>query len=142
MLKAFHEFLSAVAEETNTHFTDCGEGSYIGAVEFDSGQSQKVLIELNQDEAGDSQVSYYSLVLKEGSWSNNSANDLFESLLSINSSLSYGALALFDGDIILRNATFIKDLDPERFIKSFYYVAAKANELSEELQGSKLKAAQ
>lgn len=142
MLKAFHEFLSAVGEETRTTFTDCGEGSYVGTVEFDSGQAKKVLIELDKDEAGDSQVTYYSLVLKKGSWPTANAHQLYQALLEYNSMLSYGALALFEGDIILRNATFIKDLDPERFIKSYYYVAAKASELSEELQGSLYKAAQ
>jgi hypothetical protein len=45
--------------------------------------------------------------------------------------LDYGAFALLNDMLVLRNTSLLKDCDPHRFVKVLLYIAAKADELEE-----------
>ena len=61
--------------------------------------------------------------------------ELYKYALLLNASLEYGAIALVDKSLILRGSMLLKNCEPERFIKSLFYIAAKADEIEEELTG-------
>jgi len=128
-MQKFDGFIAAIAEGFNLTFHKSGEGAYTTGVEFDNGHVQEVLVTLAWDEADDRQIHYYSVVagIKKDSV------ELFKYALIINSTLDYGALALLDDTLILRNTILLEECDPLRFIKSLTYIAAKADELTEQL---------
>ncbi|RME91473.1 MAG: hypothetical protein D6767_05185, partial [Candidatus Hydrogenedentota bacterium] len=125
MLELFDGFIAAVATETHIPFKKEKDGHYFANVEFEGGRHQKVFVSLGEDEQGDPIIEYYSHV---GSLPKKDA-DLLYRLLETNLKLTYGAIALKDDTIIIHQSYFLKTLDPERFLKSLVYVAAKADEL-------------
>ena len=127
MLEAFDGFIAAVNTETKIPFYKESDGHYIAEISFEEGRKQKVLIFVDTDDAGDSTINYYSKICKLQS------SDLitFKTALELNVTLTYGAVALMDGSLVIHQTYFLKDMDPQRFMKSLLYVAAKADELEE-----------
>ena len=132
MLEIFDGFIGAVSTELQIPFHKERDGEYSTIIEFEGGRRQKVLISFDKDESGDPMINYYSVICKLEV----EAPELFKQSLMMNTSLTYGAIALLeDNSLIMHQATFIKDMDPQRFIKSLLYVAAKSDELEEEFTG-------
>ncbi|MDH4199117.1 MAG: YbjN domain-containing protein [Spirochaetia bacterium] len=132
MLEIFDGFIDAVSSEFHIPFKKENDGEYSAMVEFEGGRHQRVLISFGRDDQGDPMISYYSVICKL----DEPSPDLFREALLLNTNLTYGAIALMDDNsLIMHQATFLKDLEPQRFIKSFLYVAAKADELEEQLTG-------
>ena len=127
MLKAFDGFIAAINTETKIPFRKESDGNYVAHVNFEGAQEQDVLIFLDTDESGDNMVNYYSKVCNV----EHDAMDLFKKALEMNVSLAYGAVALMENSFVIHQSYFLQDLDPQRFIKSLLYVAAKASELGE-----------
>jgi len=132
MLEIFDGFINAVASEMQIPFKKENDGEYSAFVEFEGGRHQRVLVSFEKDDQGDPMINYYSVICKL----KDPSPEMFREALLMNTSLTYGAIALMDDDsLIMHQATFLKDMDPQRFIKSFLYVAAKADELEEQLTG-------
>jgi len=132
MLEIFDGFINAVASEFHIPFKKEADGEYSALVEFEGGRHQKVLISFDKDDQGDPMINYYSIICQL----TDPSPELFREALLLNTTLTYGAIAMMDDNsLIMHQATFLKDLDPQRFIKSFLYVAAKADELEEQLTG-------
>ncbi|OHD67783.1 MAG: hypothetical protein A2W19_13220 [Spirochaetes bacterium RBG_16_49_21] len=128
-MEMFDGFISAIASEFKIRFHKDMQGSYTTNIEFDNNRSQEVLITLSKDEAGDRIINYYSIV---GRLRKDLA-ELYKYCLQLNTTLDYGALALLDDTLILRNSILLRDCDPVRFMKSLSFIAAKADELEEVL---------
>ncbi|MFC1671097.1 hypothetical protein ACFL20_11960 [Spirochaetota bacterium] len=126
-MELFDGFISAVASEFKIKFDKDNDNSYSTKVDFQNGRSQKVLITLRKDESGDRIISYYSIIAKL----KRDLAELFKYSLQMNSTLDYGAIALLNDTLILRNSILLQDLDPIRFMKTLTYIAAKADELEE-----------
>lgn len=128
-MEVFDGFISAVASEFKIKFHKDKEGSYTTRIEFENNRSQEMLITLTKDESGDRIINYYSLIgtLKKD------LCELYKYSLQLNTTLSYGSIALLNNTLILRNSTLLQDCDPTRFMKSLLYIAAKADELEEML---------
>jgi len=132
MLEIFDGFISAVSTELQIPFKKERDGEFSANIEFEGGRHQKVLISFDTDDQGDPMINYYSVICKL----EQDNPELFKESLLMNTALTYGSIALMDDNsLIMHQATFIKDMDPQRFIKSLLYVAAKADELEEELIG-------
>jgi hypothetical protein len=126
-MEAFDGFIAAIASEFKLKFHKDSDGAYTTNVEFDNGRQQKILITLSKDESGDRIIHYYSVIarLKRDS------AELFKYSLELNSTLDYGAIVLMDNTLILRNSILLNYCEPQRFMKSLLYIAAKADELEE-----------
>lgn len=126
-MKAFDGFIAAIASEFKIKFYRNNEGAYTTNIEFDNNSTQEVLITLSKDESGDNIINYYSIVgkLKRDSL------ELYKYAMQLNSTLDYGAVALMDDTLILRNSILLHHCEPQRFMKSLIYIAAKADELEE-----------
>jgi len=132
MLEIFDGFINAISSELSIPFHKEADGQYSANIEFEGGRHQRVLITFDRDDQGDPMINYYSVICKL----NEDAPDLFREALLLNTTLTYGAIALMDdSSLIMHQATFLKDMDPQRFVKSLLYVAAKADELEEQLIG-------
>lgn len=129
MVDIIGEFISAIEAETHVEFKKESEDTYIARIEFEGGRFQKVMVSFSKDESGDPTVEYYSRVTEI----TEENTELYKTALKINLQLIYGALAVLDNHLIIVQTLFLKDLDPQRFIKSLFYVAARADELEEEL---------
>ena len=130
-MQVFDGFIAAIASELKLKFHKTEEGHYSTKIDFDNNRSQEVLISLAKDESGDRVIHYYSAIagLKEDS------AELYKFALKMNATLEYGAIALAGKSLILRSSMLLRNCEPERFIKSLFYIAAKADELEEELTG-------
>ena len=128
-MELFDGFIAAIASEFKMKFNKTSEGAYTTTIEFENNRSQEILITLNKDESGDGIINYYSVI---GTIKNESF-ELYKFSLKLNSTFDYGALALLNDTLILRNSLLLKDCDPQRFMKSLVYIAAKADELEEML---------
>lgn len=128
-MEVFDGFISAVASEFKIKFNKDAEGSYTTKIEFENDRSQEMLITLTKDESGDRIINYYSIIgtLKKD------LCELYKYSLQLNTGLSYGAIALLNNTLILRNSIMLQDCDPARFMKSLLFIAAKADELEEML---------
>jgi hypothetical protein len=126
-MEVFDGFIAAIASEFKIRFHKNAEGAYSTSIEFDNDRSQEVLVTLSKDESGDRIINYYSIVGKL----KKDLCELYKYSLQLNSTFNYGALALLDNTIILRNSILLRDCEPERFMKSLTYIAAKADELEE-----------
>ncbi|MBN1531754.1 MAG: hypothetical protein JXA20_03745 [Spirochaetes bacterium] len=126
-MEVFDGFISAIASEFKIRFHKDSEGSYTTNIEFENDRSQEVLITLRKDESGDRVISYYSIIGKL----KKDVCELYKYSLQLNATLDYGALALLNDALVLREAILLKDCDPMRFMKSLTYIAAKADELEE-----------
>ncbi len=126
-MEVFDGFISAVASEFKIQFHKDSSGGYTTTLEFENDRSQEMLITLTRDESGDRIINYWSVVagLKKDS------PELFKYALQMNSTLDYGALALMNDTLVFRNSILLQDCDPQRFMKSLIYIAAKADELEE-----------
>lgn len=128
-MEVFDGFISAIASEFKIIFHKDAEGSYITNIEFENERSQEVLITLTKDESGDRIINYYSVIGKL----KKDLCELYKYMLQLNSTTDYGAVALLNDTLILRNTILLKDCDPIRFMKTLTYIAAKADELEESL---------
>lgn len=126
-MDVFDGFIAAIAKEFKIKFHRDADDAYSTKIEFENDRSQEVLVTLNKDESGDRIINYYSIIgrLKMDSF------ELYKYSLQLNSTLDYGALALLDDTLILRNSILLHHCEPQRFIKSLIYIAAKADELEE-----------
>ncbi len=128
-MEVFDGFIAAIASEFKLKFHKDSEGAYTTLISFDNNRSQQVLITLSKDEVGDRIVNYYSIVGKlKGDF-----GELYKFALQTNSSLLFGAMALVDDTLILRDSMLLQECDPRRFMKSLTYIAAKADEIEEML---------
>ncbi len=126
-MEVFDGFISAIASEFKIQFHKDEEGSYTTNIEFDNNRSQEVLITLSYDESGDRIINYYSVIGKL----KKDICELYKYALQLNSTMAYGAVALLNETLVLRNAILLEDCDPIRFMKSLTYIAAKADEMEE-----------
>jgi hypothetical protein len=126
-MEIFDGFISAIATEFKLKFTKDNEGSYSTTIEFENDRSQQVLVTLTRDESGDRIINYYSVIghLKKDLCA------LYKYSLQLNTTFTYGGIALLDDTLILRNSILLEDCDPINFMKSLVYIAAKADELEE-----------
>lgn len=128
-MEVFDGFIAAIASEFKLKFHKDSEGAYTTLISFDNDRSQQVLITLSKDEVGDRIVNYYSIVGKlKGDF-----GELYKFALQTNSSLLFGAMALVEDTLILRDSMLLQECDPRRFMKSLTYIAAKADEIEEVL---------
>ncbi len=128
-MEVFDGFIAAIASEFKLKFHKDSEGAYTTLISFDNNRSQQVLITLSKDEVGDRIVNYYSIVGKlKGDFC-----ELYKFALQTNSSLLFGAMALVEDTLILRDSMLLQECDPRRFMKSLTYIAAKADEIEEVL---------
>ena len=129
MLELFDGFIAAVSTETHIPFHKEADGKYSAKIEFEGGRHQKVFVTLDQDDQGDPTINYHSVICKI------KENDveLFKDALKMNTSLTYGAIALLNDSLIVHQTYFLRSMEPQRFLKSLSYVAAKADELEESL---------
>jgi hypothetical protein len=131
-MEIFDGFISAIASEFKIPFRKDNHGNYSTTLEFENGRSQDIIVSLKSDEAGDRVIHYHTVVvspLKQGS------KDIYKKILRQNLTFDYGALALDKEALVMRNTILLEECDPRRFMKSLVYVAAKADELEEQLQG-------
>ncbi|HNR88074.1 MAG TPA: hypothetical protein PKM65_07025 [Spirochaetota bacterium] len=126
-MEVFDGFIAAIAAEFKIKFHKDAENVYTTTIEFENDRTQEVLITLSKDEAGDRIINYYSIVVKLKT----DLCELYKYALQVNSSLHYGALALLDNTLIIRNSIMLHHCEPDRFMKSLTYIAAKADELEE-----------
>lgn len=126
-MEVFDGFISAVASEFKLQFHKDSSGGYTTRLEFENDRSQELLITLAKDESGDRIIHYWAVIgkLKKDS------PELYKYSLMQNSSFDYGAIALLNDTLTFRNSILLQDCDPQRFMKSLIYVAAKADELEE-----------
>jgi hypothetical protein len=130
-MEIFDGFISAIASEFKIPFRKDSHGNYTTTIEFENGRSQDILVYLKKDESGDRVIHYHAVVvspLKQGS------KDIYKTVLKKNLTLDYGALALDKEALVMRNTILLEDCDPRRFMKSLVYIAAKADELEEQIQ--------
>ena len=133
-MEMFDGFISAIASEFKIKFHKDAEGGYTTLIEFENNRSQEVLITLTDDESGDRIINYYSVIGKL----KKDLCELFKYSLQMNCTLDYGAIALYNDTLVLRNAILLADCDPVRFMKSLTYIAAKADELEELMSNENL----
>jgi hypothetical protein len=126
-MDAFDGFIAAIASEFNLNFRKDSEGAYITNIEFENGRKQEILITLSNDESGDRIIHYYSVIARL----KHDSIDLFKYALELNSALDYGAVVLMNGSLVLRESILLHHCEPQRFMKSLIYIAAKADELEE-----------
>ncbi len=126
-MEMFDGFIAAIAAEFKIKFHKDDESVYTTNIEFDNGRSQEVLITLSRDETGDRIINYYSIVAKL----KDDFYELYKWALQLNATLVYGSLSLLNGTLILRDSLLLKDCEPQRFMKSLTYIAAKADEIEE-----------
>lgn len=127
-MEIFDGFISGVASELKIPFHKDGDGSYTASIDFENGRSQDIMIILRKDEAGDKVINYYS---KIGNVSESTEEDIFKTCLQLNRKFDYGALALEDETLVMYNSIMLSDIEPRRFIKSLFYISAKADEIEE-----------
>ncbi len=128
-MDVFDGFIGAIATEFKMQFHKTKDGCYTTTVYFDNDRTQEVLITLAFDEAGDRLINYYSIIAQLKS----DFGELFKFALKVNASLDYGAIALMENSLILRDSILLEACDPHRFMKALTYIAAKADELEEML---------
>ncbi len=126
-MEAFDGFIAAIGSEFKLKFHKDSDGAYITNIEFENGRKQEILITLSVDESGDRIIHYYSVIAKLKI----DSMELFKYALELNSSLDYGAIVIMNGALILRDSMLLHHCEPQRFIKSLTYIAAKADELEE-----------
>ena len=131
IMQVFDGFIAAIASELKIPFHKTGEGQYTANIEFSNNRHQEVLITLDKDESGDRTIHYYSVIGKI----DKETCGVNKFALKKNARLDYGAIALIDGTLVLNSSMLLKNCEPERFIKSLIYIAAKADELEDELTG-------
>lgn len=133
-MQIFDGFIAAIASEFNITFHKTEEGSYKTTIEFEDDRSQEVLVMLSWDESEDRMIHYYSVIAQMKT----DDGDLYKYALETNATLDYGAMALMDGTLVLRNSILLEECDPKRFLKSLIYIAARADELVELLVEKKM----
>ena len=130
-MEIFDGFISAIASEFKIPFRKDNQGNYTTTLEFEDGRSQDVLICLREDESGDRVIHYHAVVISPFK---HSSKNIYKTMLEQNLTLDYGSLALDKDALVMHNTVLLEDCDPRRFMKSLVYVAAKADELEEQLQ--------
>ena len=128
-MQVFDGFVAAIASEFKIKFHKTHEGVYNTVIEFEGNRSQEVVLTLTHDESGDRLINYYAVIAKVKA----DYCELFKYVLQLNSTIDYGAVALMDDMLIMRNTLLLDDCEPHQFVKSLTYIAAKADELEEML---------
>jgi len=128
-MQVFDGFVAAIASEFKIKFHKAHEGVYNTVIEFEGNRSQEVVLTLTHDESGDRLINYYAVIAKVKA----DYGELFKYVLQLNSTIDYGAVALMDDMLIMRNTLLLDDCEPHQFVKSLTYIAAKADELEEML---------
>lgn len=128
-MEIFDGFIAAVASEFNMKFIRKKDGVYSITVEFDNDRSQEVIISLAKDESGDRLINCYSIIVKITS----DYAELYKYALKMNAVIDYGAIALMEDALVLRNTLLLEDCEPHQFVKSLTYIAAKSDEIEENL---------
>lgn len=126
-MEVFDGFIAAIASEFKIKFQKVKDGVYNTSIEFDNDRAQKVMVTLTHDESGDRLINYYSVIAKVKS----DYAELFKYALKMNAAIDYGAIALLEDTLILRNTLLLEDCNPHQFAKSLTYIAAKADEMEE-----------
>lgn len=126
-MEAFDGFIAAIASEFKLKFHKDSDGAYITNIEFENERKQEILITLSNDESGDRIIHYYSVIAKV----KRDSIELFKYALGLNATLDYGAIVLMNGSLVLRESILLHHCEPQRFMKSLIYIAAKADELEE-----------
>ncbi len=126
-MEVFDGFIAAIASDFKIKFHKDNDGTYTTNIEFENGRSQQILITLSKDESGDRLIHYYSVIgkVKKGS------KGIYKYALELNSNIDYGAIVLMDGNFLLKESILLHHCEPQRFMKSLIYIAAKADELEE-----------
>jgi len=132
-MEIFDGFISGVASELKIPFHKGKDGIYTADIEFENGRSQEIIVSLRKDEAGDRVINYSS---KIGEIGESTEKDIFQTCLRLNRKFDYGALALEENTLVMYNSIMLSDIEPRRFIKSLFYIAAKADEIEEILMSS------
>ncbi|MCP4761359.1 MAG: YbjN domain-containing protein [archaeon] len=127
-MEVFDGFIAAIASEFKIKFHKDNDGNYSTTIEFENNRNHDVMISLSKDESGDRMIHYHSIILK---MKNDSAK-LYKHSLELNSTIDYGAIVLEDNTLMLKNSILLHHCEPQRFIKSLIYIAAKADELEED----------
>lgn len=126
-MEIFDGFIAAIASEFKIKFHKTKDGIYMTNFEFENDRSQEVIVTLAYDESGDRMINYYSMIAKVKT----DYAELFKYSLEMNAAIDYGAIALMDDNLVLRNTLLLEDCEPHQFVKSLIYIAAKADELEE-----------
>ena len=126
-MEIFDGFIAAIASEFKIKFHKDTKGAYSTSIEFENERTQDVLITLSKDESGDNIIHYHSVIVKL----KRDSLELYKYSLGLNSTLDYGAIVLMEDTLILRNSILLHHCEPQRFMKSLVYIAAKADELNE-----------
>ena len=126
-MEIFDGFIAAIASEFKIKFHKDTKGAYSTSIELENERTQDVLITLSKDESGDNIIHYHSVIVKL----KRDSLELYKYSLGLNSSLAYGAIVLMEDTLILRNSILLHHCEPQRFMKSLVYIAAKADELNE-----------
>jgi hypothetical protein len=128
-MEIFDGFIAAVASEFNMKFIRKKDGVYSITVEFENARSQEVLVMLSEDESGDRVINCYGIIVKVKA----DYAELYKYALKMNAVIDYGAIALMEDALVLRNTLLLEDCEPHQFVKSLTYVAAKSDEIEENL---------
>lgn len=126
-MEIFDGFIAAIASEFKLKFHKTHEGVYTTKIEFDNNRAQEVMVTLAMDESGDRLINYYAVIARVKT----DFAELFKYSLQMNATIDYGAIALMDDTLILRNTLLLEDCEPHQFAKSLTYIAAKADEIEE-----------
>lgn len=126
-MQVFDGFIAAIATEFKIDFHKDSEGAYSANIEFENNRSQEVLVTLGKDESGDRVIHYYSVVVKL----KKDSSELYKYALQLNSTLDYASLVLMNNNLVLKDSILLHHCEPQRFMKSLFYIAAKADELEE-----------
>jgi hypothetical protein len=126
-MEIFDGFIAAITSEFKIKFHKVKDGIYATNIEFDNGRAQKVTVTLTFDESGDRLINYHSVIAKVGS----DYAELFKYALQMNATIDYGAIALIENNLVLRNTLLLEDCEPHQFVKSLTYIAAKGDEIEE-----------
>ncbi len=127
-MEIFDGFISGVASELKIPFHKGSEGKYTATIEFENGRSHNIVVSLRKDESGDRVINYSSII---GHVTEETEVDIFKTCLRLNKKFDYGALALEGDTLEMYNSIMLEDIEPKRFIKSLFYIAAKADEIEE-----------
>jgi hypothetical protein len=126
-MEIFDGFIAAITSEFKITFHKVKDGIYTTNIEFDNGRAQEVMVTLTLDESGDRLINYYSVIAKVKT----GYAELFKYALQMNATIDYGAIALIEDNLILRNTLLLEDCEPHQFVKSLTYIAAKGDEIEE-----------
>lgn len=127
----FSIFIDAINEETDLKIIKEEENVYSTDIDFeDTTRKQRVLIKYLKDQMKNEIVTFYSIICP---LPQNLEAEFLKQSLMLNASFSCGSISIQDEHLIMFYSYFFQGLEPEQFIKTLLYIAAKADELEEVL---------